>query len=295
VIAGHPSAPSAWRRERVTAMQRARRSALLLTLALLGAATLTGCRSEPGVAIYVGGARHTQHEVDDLATKLAGLSGDLREGRTQVVQWMVLRDVIKRTAIAEKWDAPQVDVDAASSSLQASVQQGAEQAAQKALGDNPSADQISKAQAEITDKVAAQMRTIRPVSVLFAEVQAYMKLAQAHVSSETPPDADYTDLYHRAKEAGFVKPGASETDFRQGLSPQDRQAVESSFRLRDLLAGMVKRADLTINPRYAPANVSMLNDGKGHDLIVLQLDSKAGAPVRAVVPSAPAPEPEPVA
>ena len=57
--------------------------------------------------------------------------------------------------------------------------------------------------------------------------------------------------------------------------------MAANFGLRDLLAGMVKQADLTINPRYSPARVALLGDGNGHDLIVLSLDGKSGsAPVR---------------
>jgi hypothetical protein len=263
-------------------MQRARRSVQLVALALAGAATLTGCRSEPGVAIYLGGVRHTQREVDALAVQLRPLSSaGLGDARTRVVQWLVLRDLIKRTATAEKWGAAQVDVDGAASKLQPSVQQAAEQAATAALGDHPSEEKVNKAQAELADKVAAQMRTIRPAITLYAEFQAYLALAQQHVSSGPPPDADYAELFQRAKEGGLIQPGTTEAQFREGLNAQDGQAVAANFGLRDLLAGMVKHSDLTINPRYSPARVALLGDGNGHDLIVLSLDGKPrSAPVR---------------
>lgn len=262
-------------------MQRARRTALLVTLALLGAATLTGCRSEPGVAIYIGGARHTQHEVDDLAAKLAmiptsvlpqsGIGGN----REQIVKWLVLRDLIKRTATAEKWDAPKVDVDGASAQLQTAMQQ------------DPGASASA-------DKVAAKVRAVRPVIALLVESQAYVQLAQQHAKAAQPSDADYAELFTRAKAGGLIPPGTPEAEFRQGIGEENAQLVAAKIGLRNLLADMLKKADVVINPKYAPAEWSVLDDGNGHELIVLSLGGTSGsAPVREA-PASPPPAQAPV-
>src|ERR1044071_3666208 len=48
----------------LSTMQRVRRGALVAVLALVGAVVLTGCRSEPGIAAYVGSEKITIDQVD---------------------------------------------------------------------------------------------------------------------------------------------------------------------------------------------------------------------------------------
>jgi hypothetical protein len=259
-------------------MQRVRRTAVLAVLALTGVGVLTGCRSEPGVAIYVAKARYSQQRVDDLAQLLAQLPGQQTgDSRQSVVQWIVQRDIGKRIAVEQKWGAPQVDVDTLAGQVRDGLVQSAQQEAASKGGTNLTDAQVQQLTADITKDVAKKIDTMRPLFELVAESNAYAALAQQHATPVEPKDSDYADLYKRAKAAGLVEPGQDEATYRQSLGDQNMQIFAANIGLRDLYTAAIKHADVSINPKYAPAELVLLHDNANHKLVVIPLDAKGGS------------------
>ena len=88
-------------RERVLAMQRARRLASMVVVASLTVAGLSACRTEPSVAAYVGDSgrvteKRVQQVWDDAQTALtdAGAPGGVPISRGDIVKTLVSADVI---------------------------------------------------------------------------------------------------------------------------------------------------------------------------------------------------------
>jgi hypothetical protein len=70
---------------------------------------------------------------------------------------------------------------------------------------------------------------------------------------------------------------------KEGLGPQNDQLFRANVGLRNLYGEAVKKANITINPKYAPAVLVLLHDQQNHPLVVVPLNTKAGEP--AVVPA----------
>jgi hypothetical protein len=221
-------------------MHRARRVSLLAVLALAGTLALTGCRSQPDVAIYVGDRTYSQKQVDGMAKQLKAIP-NFNAGNPQelVTQWIVLRDVGKKIVAEKKWPAPKVDTATL-----------AEQTGQPAKSE---------------------------LVTLIAEFQAYQQALIGNVKPAAPTDADYAELHKRFVAAGLVDPSMDEQAFRKGLQGDDLDLVSTRLGLRNLYADGIKHAKVTVNPRYAPAEGIMLGDQQGHPVIVVPLNSKPGA------------------
>jgi len=78
----------------LSTMQRVRRGALVAVLALVGALVLTGCRSEPGIAAYVGSEKITIDQVEALVDAVdkvnAGRTADVQPGPVPISRQLVL-------------------------------------------------------------------------------------------------------------------------------------------------------------------------------------------------------------
>jgi hypothetical protein len=246
-------------------MQRARRVAAVAVLALVGGLMLTGCRSQPRAAVYVGSTRYTQKTVDELAKQLAKVPGFARgPSRQRIVQWLVMRDLGRRLVAANHWDQPKIDMTVATGQIQ------------QAMGTDPA-------------KTAKATATMQPLIKLYADFQGYNAVVQQHAGQTVPTEADYADLYARAKAAGLVPAGVDEAAYRTSLGDQNDQVFRSNIGLKALYAAEIKKAKVTINPRYAPAELPLLQDSGNHALVVLALDAKGGRP--AVVPAPPTVKP----
>jgi hypothetical protein len=254
-------------------MQRVRRMAVLAVLTLAGALALTGCRSEPGIAIYVANARYSQQQVDEFADELAEIPGQSPgTSRQLIVQLLVQRDISKRLASAQRWDAPQIDTETLTGQVRDGLLQTKQQEAATKGNANPT---------DINQDVARTLERMRPLLQLVAESSAYSQLAEQHATPAKPTDADYAELYERAKVAGLVEKGQSESAYRQSLGDQNEQLLATRIGLRNMYADEIKRANVSINPKYGPAELPLLQDSEQHRLIVMPLDAKGGsAPVR---------------
>src|SRR5690242_15564510 len=92
-------------------MQRARRLALVAVLALLGALALTGCRSEPSVAAYVGDQKIMVKDIDGVIDDLSGHQLQVNPAQFGDVRQIILADLVfaefgKRYADDKGWPAP---------------------------------------------------------------------------------------------------------------------------------------------------------------------------------------------
>jgi hypothetical protein len=225
-------------------MHRVRRVSLLAVLAVTGALALSGCRSQPSVAVYVGDTKYTQKQVETLATELKSIpefkTGDARK---LVTQWIVRRDVARKMLTDRRIALPEVKLQ--------------ETAQSTGL---PSSGDLVK---------------------LYAEYQAFNGAVQERATPAEPTDADYAELYRRAKLAGLVDANTPEAQFRQGLGEQNLQLFATNLGIRNIYLDGIKKAHVTVNPRYAD-DVALLSDNAGHALVVLPLNSKQST--SAVVP-----------
>jgi hypothetical protein len=220
-------------------MHRLRRGALVAAVTVLGALALSGCRSQPSVAIYVGDTAYSQKRVERMAAELQKLPNYTKaDTRRLVAQWIVQRDVAKRMLTVRHIALP---------------------AAQP--------DEVAK-QAGLP----ANSELVR----LYSEYQAFNGAIQQRATPAEPTEADFTDLYKRAKAAGIAA-GQSEAQFRQGLGDQNLQLFETNLGIRNIYQDGIKRANVTVNPRYGN-EIALLSDNAGHALVVMPLNSKAKLP-----------------
>ncbi|MCW2639782.1 MAG: hypothetical protein JWP76_2088 [Dactylosporangium sp.] len=240
-------------------MQRARRLALLAVLALVGTFALTGCRSQPGAAIYLGSTTYSQKYVDGLADQLQKASnlarGDVRQS---IAQWLVMRDLGKRMVADNHWPAPQVDEQSVTTQIQDGLRAGGQ-----------------------GDTKGTSVESFRPLIQVFAQYQAYRGVVQQHITLERASEADYADLYQRAKAAGQVPPGMDVATYAQSLGAQNEQAFQATLGLRKLYVEAIKKADLLVNPKYGLTELVLLSDQQNHPMVVAPI--KAGQ--SAVVPA----------
>lgn len=87
-------------RERVAAMQHARRVASIAATLLVGVLVLTGCRSDPKVAAYVGDTTFTRAQVDRVFDSLPreAVGENPANVRQYIVSMMVVRAVAEQHA-----------------------------------------------------------------------------------------------------------------------------------------------------------------------------------------------------
>ncbi|NJC70236.1 hypothetical protein HC031_11015 [Planosporangium thailandense] len=237
-------------------MQRARRLALLAVLPVVGTFALTGCRSQPGTAVYIGSTSYSQKYVDDLADQLRKMpSFSTGDSRQTIAQWLILRDLSKRLVADNRWQQPAVDEKTATATIENGLQQAGGQ---------------------------VNTESVRPLIKLYAQLEAYQGAVQEHITPQHATAADYADLYQRAKAAGQVPPNVDEATYTKTVGQQNEQTIQAVLGARKLYADAVKAAPVSLNPKYGPAELALLSN-QGAPLIVLPL--KAGAGQQPVVPA----------
>ena len=242
-------------------MLRARRVTFVAALALAGGLALTGCRSQPGMALYVGSTSYTQKYVNGLADQLAHIPGYPKaDARSQVVQWLVERDLDRRLVQRNGWPAPKVDVAGATSQFEQALQISDTSAAKKT--------------------VAAS----QPLIKLFAEVNAYGQVTRQHAGTATPTAADNEDLYEHANAAGLVQGGQDEQAYISSLGAQNQQVFSSTIGLKNMYKSEVKRANVSVNPKYGPADLVLLPDSNNHTLVDVPLTANGSQPAVTAAP-----------
>ncbi|WDZ86867.1 hypothetical protein [Micromonospora cathayae] len=222
---------------------RARRLVAVASVAV-GLVALSGCRSEPGVAAYVGDQRITEDAVtrilDELRDDATSAPAEAQPGqpdqpgqpgqpsgapaerplpaRSQVVSTLVLGEVCQRLS-AEKGYRPQNQVPV---------------------------EQVSQQLGYPTDAVYPQR--VAELYTCLSGVPAGEPVA--------PTEQEMTDLVEAGKKAGAIP---AEVTVEQAATQLDGQQLRSALATRNALAEAVKGYDVTVNPRYRPLAFPVLS------------------------------------
>ena len=200
-------------------MQRARRLALVAVLPLLGVLALAGCRSEPGVAAYVGGTKYTVEQVDALAAEGRDkISRDYGVVRQTVLSWLLIRDV------------------------------GQVAAKERGLTLQP---------ADAADVVAQNgLRPNSPLAQLYVDEQAVINALKKSATVVEPTEADQREVYSHLSVGGRQLPPFDEV--RQYLTKESIGA-ELGLRttLSDLLAAAKVQVNPLYTPLLYPIPVQI--------------------------------------
>ncbi|MFC0004572.1 hypothetical protein [Micromonospora siamensis] len=214
---------------------RARRLVAVASVAV-GLVALSGCRTEPGVAAYVGDHRITEDAVtgilDELKGKLptqepaqapagqesAAPAASRLPARSQVVSTLVLLDVCRKASEEKGYRA-----------------QGQVQAQQVAQQFGLPAD-------------AAYPQRVAELYTCLSGVPAGEPVA--------PTKEELTDLVAAGKKAGAIPP---EVTVEQAAGQLDGDQLRSALATRKTLAEAVSGYDVTVNPRYRPLAFPVLS------------------------------------
>jgi hypothetical protein len=197
-----------------------RRVSQVAVLALVGVATLTGCRTEPTVAAYVDQTKITEAQVDRLiadATRAAAKPeerGTAAPGRSDVVATLVLGRVCE-------------DVRA----------------------------KLGFAKQPVSTEQVRQSEGVPSVS-RYAQLRAdlYSCLTAVPYADQTPTEAELRDIYDRAVAAGLV--GQSYEETREQLLSD--QGIVQRIAIDRAMTQAAKDANVSVNPRYRPLEFPLI-------------------------------------
>lgn len=204
-------------RERVSTMVRARRHTLIAVVIAAGLLALTGCRTDPDVAAYVGGTTIQNARVDRIVEEAIGtLPAKEREDfnkdalRDQVVQLLVVRAVIDNYAGKNDFTVPAADADAFAQ------QQGL--------------------------PVGVEFTT------LAAEFNAGLSALSARAKPVPPTVADQREAYENAEIQGQAL--SKQASFDEAKQVLTEETLGAMLGLRKLITSAAEDAGVTINPRH---------------------------------------------
>jgi hypothetical protein len=207
-------------------MQRVRRLALVAVLTLVGGLALTGCRSEPGVAAYLGAETVSVSEVDGVVEAVdqvnAGRGGEGQPApiatSRQLVLGMIVYSRLAQQVIAEK----------GLTSNTGTIEQ-----ASKVYGipvDHPYAQLLGT----YLDRFTTLLPTARDYK---------------------PTHDELVRFYEAGVTAGAFPAGATDDDITQNLNNAN---VAATLGVQAMLDDAGKKRHLTVNPRYAPLPLPVL-------------------------------------
>jgi outer membrane murein-binding lipoprotein Lpp len=227
-------------------MPTARQLASAAVLALLGSLLLSGCRSAPGVAAYVGNVRITTGQLDAAMDKIradvTGLDPDkpadtFGDVRRELLADLIFTQVGKRYASEHDYPEPTVDYAAVAGATR--------------LPDN---DPLVRAR---------------------SEANAYQTLIESKISIGEPAEADLREVYDRVLAYGQqnkldVVQGRSFEDFKPAI--QAATTVTRGIAVRNALRASIAGFAIVLNPRYLPV-----------EYVVASVPITGNPPFRAVV------------
>lgn len=239
-------------------MQHAHRARILapvVAVLVAGALALTGCRSDPAVAAYVGGTSYPLDRVSGIATEAhtalqriadaqrrsAGESAgpiDRPVTEQQVVAALIARDVLRALAEAKRVSKVEIPVDQ-----------------------------------------VAQVRGVPPDTEyvrVVAEADGYRAALLESTPAVAPPEAAVREVYEGLLRANGGQGAVTFEEFAQSLGQQNRDLVGRGAALREEISAQADTMNVTVNPRYRPAVLGVLEQpdqqGALHTLLGVPLD-----------------------
>jgi hypothetical protein len=209
-------------------MHLARRLASVAVVAALGLGGLTACRTEPGIAAYVGDQQITE---DTVTTWV--------DGANPVPQ----PEASAQPGPSVAPDAPPAVTRQEAVDLAVSLDLGRQIVAEKNLA----------TQAQITAEQVAGELGVEPTSEYAKMYAEWINVAQAilgSVSPSAPTDEQIMTVYRQLVAAGAIEPNLPLADVKQAFG--NGEFVSTASALADQLAEKADADGASINPRYLP-------------------------------------------
>lgn len=227
-------------------MQRARRVALVAVLALFSTLVVAGCRTQPGVAAYVGDLRIHESRVDEIGreARASAAPDEYVPTGAQIVATLVTLEVVRRLA-GELTVAPVA---------------------------------LTPEELRLRLGAPAGEEYLAAVTQTEAYLRALVDRAVGDGVPGEPNDANAQDEYRRALALGaFTGDFAGFKTTVSGIRDYRLVEYREIAALRDQLVAAAQRYGVRINPRYRPVSYPMLgllSDGSRFRLVALPLDAE---------------------
>ncbi|HET9516196.1 MAG TPA: hypothetical protein VFO77_00570 [Actinoplanes sp.] len=227
-------------------MQRARRLASTAVVAVLAVSGLSACRTDPGVAAYVGSSTISEQTVQEIfADAQAKVDAQLDQARA----------------------AQRANPDPAQQPVPDEVKLGLTRAnvVQTLVG-----VRVFKS---IAEQRKVQPTAVQPAQVAeqfglppgaryveaFAEYQGYLNALLDSARSATLTDAEQREVFRRFSSVNGPGDAMTYEQFQNELlTPENRQVLERTYGLRQDLRAATDKADIRVNPRYGVQELPLL-------------------------------------
>jgi hypothetical protein len=249
-------------------MFHARRVVSIAVVAALGLTGLSGCRSDPSVAAYVDGETisHDQVEAmyDDAEAKLVRAVEDFRANQP-------VDPSASPTASPEPIQMPITRKDIVTMLVGRQLMAGLAEA----KGVQPA--EVAAEQVEQNVQLPRNSAYVQQ----YAEFQGYFQALVEDLPPAELTEEDLREVHRRIQRSGGL-PDLQGTyeEFVAKLDAQSRDTLARAIAVRDLFYEQVEKVDATVNPRYAPAELPLVQargaDGRPVGLVVLSLSAEGG-------------------
>jgi hypothetical protein len=243
-------------------MSRARRLASAVVAASLAVGGLSACRTESSVAAYLGDTEKISEEQvqeiwddghDRLTEQARAQAAEAEEAQRAKEQQ--LKDKGEKVTPAPTITAPPVQMPFSRVDVVHAL-------VTRDLYDRV-ADQrgVTMPAGLAVDDIAAEQKL--PVGTDYARIKVeilvlHSLLLRSLGTGGTPADDDLKSIYDQLVEVGGVQPGQDFAAWKTALPAEDQQLVAGVAKVRDQIQAVATDLDITVNPRYAPFQVSVL-------------------------------------
>jgi hypothetical protein len=219
-------------------MQRVRRLALVVVLVLVGGVILAGCRSQPGVAAYVGDKEYTVRQIDDIVDRIVKLNAQRAQEQSGQLPIPISRQLVLGLMVY--------------GDLQAEL------LTQRGL--SPSSGNVQG---------VASVYAL-PVGDLYTQLLGtYFDRFQVLRQSASGPEASRDQVlrfYRAGVDGGAFPAGVPDEQVVAGLNAT---AVGAEFAAQAVIEQAAKEKHIVVNPRYAPLPMPTLVSQQGPRIVLL--------------------------